>query len=174
MKPLLTLLIFAAGATAQNRFTPGTQPFIAAGAPVVALTHVRIIDGAGAAPVENQTVVIDHGIAAVGSAAGAAIPSGAQTLDLAGHTVIPGMVGMHEHLFYPSGGGIPMYNEMAFSFPRLYLASGINTARTGGTLAPYADLNVKRLIDSGRMPRPAHVHHRPLPRRPGQRWRADA
>jgi imidazolonepropionase-like amidohydrolase len=160
VKPLIALIILAAGglttaATAQNRFTPGTQPFIAVGAPVVALTHVRIIDGTGAAPAENQTVVIDHGkIAAVGSAAGVAIPSGAQTLDLTGSTVIPGMVGMHEHLFYPSGGGIPMYNEMAFSFPRLYLASGITTARTGGSLEPYADLNVKRLIDSGRMPGP--------------------
>ncbi len=160
MKPLIARLILAAGiltaaATAQNRFTPGTQPFIAVGAPVVALTHVRIIDGTGAAPAENQTVVIDHGkIAAVGSAAGVAVPSGAQTLDLTGSTVIPGMVGMHEHLFYPSGGGIPMYNEMAFSFPRLYLASGITTARTGGSLEPYADLNVKRLIDSGRMPGP--------------------
>jgi len=160
VKPLITLLILAAGilattATAQNRFTPGTQPFIAVGAPVVALTHVRIIDGTGAAPVDNQTVVIDHGkIAAVGSAATVAIPSGAQTLDLTGSTVIPGLVGLHEHLFYPSGGGIPMYNEMAFSFPRLYLASGITTARTGGSLEPYTDLNVKRLIDSGRMPGP--------------------
>jgi imidazolonepropionase-like amidohydrolase len=160
VKPLITLLILAAGilataATAQNRFTPGTQPFIAVGAPVVALTHVRVIDGTGAAPVDNQTVVLDHGkIAAVGSAATVAIPSGAQTLDLTGSTVIPGLVGLHEHLFYPSGGGIPMYNEMAFSFPRLYLASGITTARTGGSLEPYADLNVKRLIDSGRMPGP--------------------
>jgi imidazolonepropionase-like amidohydrolase len=155
VKPLIALLILAAAATAQNRFTPGTQPFIAVGAPVVALTHVRIIDGTGAAPAENQTVVIDHGkIATVGPSAGVAVPSGAQTLDLTGSTVIPGMVGMHEHLFYPSGGGIPMYNEMAFSFPRLYLASGITTARTGGSLEPYADLNVKRLIDSGRMPGP--------------------
>jgi len=47
-----------------------------------------------------------------------------------------------------------MYNEQAFSFPRLYLASGITTARTGGSLEPYTDLNVKRLIDSGRMPGP--------------------
>jgi imidazolonepropionase-like amidohydrolase len=155
VKPLIAILILTTVATAQNRFTPGTQPFIAIGAPLVALTHVRIIDGTGAAPAENQTIVIDHGkIAAVGPAAGAAVPAGAQMLDLTGATVIPGLVGMHEHLFYPSGGGIPMYNEMAFSFPRLYLASGITTARTGGSLEPYADLNVKRLIDSGRMPGP--------------------
>ncbi len=147
---LLAPLVFA-----QNRFTPGLQPFLTVSAPVVALTHVRVIDGTGAAPMENQTIVIDHGkIAAVGPAASVAVPSGAQTLDFTGRTVIPGLVGMHEHLFYPSGGGIPMYNEMAFSFPRLYLASGITTARTGGSLEPYTDLNVKRLIDTGRMPGP--------------------
>jgi imidazolonepropionase-like amidohydrolase len=149
------LFAIAAAAFAQNRFTPGLEPFLTVSAPTVALTHVRVIDGTGAAPAENQTIVIDHGkIAAVGPASSVAIPSGAQTLDYSGHTVIPGMVGMHEHLFYPSGGGIPMYNEMAFSFPRLYLASGITSARTGGSLEPYTDLNVKRLIDAGRMPGP--------------------
>jgi imidazolonepropionase-like amidohydrolase len=61
---------------------------------------------------------------------------------------------MHEHLFYPSGGGIPIYNPQAFSFPRLYLASGVTTARTGGSMEPYTDLNIKRLIDEGRMPGP--------------------
>ncbi len=75
-------------------------------------------------------------------------------MDLTGSTVIPGLVGMHEHLFYPSGGGIPMYTEQAFSFPRLYLASGVTTARTAGSLEPYTDLNIKRLIDAGRMPGP--------------------
>ena len=61
---------------------------------------------------------------------------------------------MHEHLFYPSGDGIPIYSEEAFSFPRLYLASGVTTARTAGSLEPYTDLNIKRLIDAGRMPGP--------------------
>ena len=57
--------------------------------------------------------------------------------------MIPGLVGMHEHLFYPSGEGIPIYNEQAYSFPRLYLASGVTTARTAGSMEPYTDLNVK-------------------------------
>jgi len=134
---------------------PGAQPFITVNAPVIALQHVRVIDGLGAAPVDNQTVILDHGkIAAVGPAASTAIPTGAQILDLAGATVIPGLVGMHEHLFYPSGGGVPMYTEQAFSFPRLYLATGVTTARTAGSLEPYTDLNMKRLIDEGRMPGP--------------------
>jgi len=149
------LLLLALGALAQSRFLPGTKPFVAVDAPVIALEHVRVIDGTGAPALENQTIVIDHGkIAAIGPAASTAVPAGAQALDLSGHTVIPGLVGMHEHLFYPSGGGIPMYTEQAFSFPRLYLACGVTTARTAGSLEPYTDLNLKRLIDDGRMPGP--------------------
>jgi imidazolonepropionase-like amidohydrolase len=147
--------MFAAGTWAQGRFAPGTRPFVAVDAPVIALQHVRVIDGTGAPPREDQTVIIDHGkIGAVGPAASVAIPAGAQTLELAGNTVIPGIVGMHEHMFYPSGGGIPIYNEHAFSFPRMYLASGVTSARTAGSLEPYTDLNLKRLIDAGRMPGP--------------------
>src|ERR1035438_329068 len=154
MKPL-SFLLFSALAMGQGRLTPGTAPFIPVNAPLVALQHVRVIDGTGSAPLENQTIVIDHGkIATVGPAASTPAPQGAQVMDLTGSTMIPGLVGMHEHLFYPSGGGIPMYNEQAFSFPRLYLASGVTTARTAGSLEPYTDLNLKRLIDNGSMPGP--------------------
>ncbi len=148
-------LLLAAAAFSQGRFAPGVKPFVTVDAPVVALQHVRVIDGTGAAAREDQTIVIDHGkIAAMGPAASTPAPAGAQTLDLNGQTIIPGLVGMHEHLFYPSGGGIPIYNEQAFSFPRLYLASGVTTARTAGSLEPYTDLNVKRIVDAGRMPGP--------------------
>ena len=153
----VTFFLCAACALAQpaNRFNPGVQPFIAVGDPVIALVHVRVIDGTGAPPAEDQTIVIDHGkISAAGSAATVSVPAGARRMDLAGHTVIPGMVGMHEHLFYPSGEGIPIYTTQAFSFPRLYLASGVTTARTGGSMEPYTDISVKRLVDSGRMPGP--------------------
>jgi len=101
----------------------------------------------------EQILVLDHGrIAAIGSSVTA--PGGARSIDLTGATVIPGLVGMHEHPFYPSGGGIATYNEQAFSFPRMYLAAGLTTARTGGSLEPYTDINVKRLIDDGSMPGP--------------------
>jgi hypothetical protein len=61
---------------------------------------------------------------------------------------------MHEHLFYPTGGGVPIYGENAFSFPRLYLACGITTMRTAGSLEPYTDLEVKKGIDAGKIPGP--------------------
>jgi imidazolonepropionase-like amidohydrolase len=72
-------------------------------------------------------------------------------LDLKGYTVLPGLVGMHNHMFFPMGGSPPMYSNMGTSFPRLYLALGVTTIRTTGSVAPYTDLEIKRLIDSGKM-----------------------
>jgi imidazolonepropionase-like amidohydrolase len=113
------------------------------------------LDGTGAPATEDQTIVIDHGrILSAGPSSQAQVPAGARRMDLTDHTVIPGLVGMHEHLFYPSGGGVPIYIEHAMSFPRLYLASGVTTARTAGTLEPYSDLNLIKMIDDGRMPGP--------------------
>ncbi len=159
MAKLVFLLIAAvassAAAHAQGQFTPGLKPFVAVDAPVVALEHVRVIDGTGAPPGEDQTIVIGHGrILATGRFGEVAVPEGTQRLDLSNRTVIPGLVGMHEHLFYPSGGGVPIYIEHAMSFPRLYLASGVTTARTAGTLEAYTDLNLKKMIDAGQMPGP--------------------
>jgi len=153
---LLLLGMFCApAALAQGQFLPGNQPFIAVDAPVIALEHVRVIDGTGAAALEDQTLVIDHGrIQSVAAADHAQVPTGAQRVNLANHTVIPGLVGMHEHLFYPSFEGVPLYIEQGMTFPRLYLATGITTARTAGTLEPYTDLNLKKMIDEGRMPGP--------------------
>lgn len=150
-----TLFLYASALTAQNLLYSGTQPFIAVEAPVIALEHVRVIDGTGAGAREDQTIVIADGrISEAGPASQAAVPPNARRLDLANHTVIPGLIGMHEHLFYPSGGGVAIYTEHGFSFPRLYLASGVTTARTAGTLEPHTDLNIKKLIDAGRMPGP--------------------
>jgi imidazolonepropionase-like amidohydrolase len=98
-------------------------------------------------------VVISAGkIAAVGPFATTAVPKGAEVLDRTGSTVLPGLVGMHDHLFYPAGEGI--FHEMPRSFPRLYLATGVTTIRTTGSLEPYADLELKKEIDSGKQPGP--------------------
>jgi imidazolonepropionase-like amidohydrolase len=122
-------------------------------APVVALAHVRVIDGTGAAAREDQTIILSKGkIDSVGDASAANVPKDAQVLDLHGYSVIPGLVGMHDHMFYPMGNGV--FGEMAFSFPRLYLAGGVTTVRTTGALEPYADLELKKSIDAGEMPGP--------------------
>ncbi|HEY0364830.1 MAG TPA: amidohydrolase family protein, partial [Pyrinomonadaceae bacterium] len=131
--------------------TPDRQ-FIRTDAKVIALAHVRVIDGTGAAPKDDQTIIISEGkIQSVEPAATAKIPANAQTLDLNGYTVLPGLVGMHNHMFFPMGGSPPMYSNMGISFPRLYLALGVTTIRTTGSVAPYSDLEIKKLIDAGRM-----------------------
>jgi imidazolonepropionase-like amidohydrolase len=126
---------------------------------VVALTHVEVIDGPGGAASSDQTIVLENGkIASVGASAGAQIPAGAKVLDLHGGTVYPGLVGMHEHLFYVAPGNAVLNDlfgtSMAETGPRLYLAAGVTTARTTGSMSPYADLNDKQAIDAGLIPGP--------------------
>jgi imidazolonepropionase-like amidohydrolase len=129
------------------------KQFVKVDAPVVALTHVRVIDGTGAPARDDQTVVLAKGkIQAVGSAE---IPKDAQVLDLHGYSVIPGLLGMHDHMFYPAGDAI--FHEMAISFPRLYLAGGVTTIRTTGSIEPYTDLALKAEIDRGEVAGP-HMH----------------
>ena len=143
MKKILLLCLLSATAAAQT-LSPGVREYVKVDAPVVALTHVRVIDGTGAPAKEDQAVVLAAGkILSIGGP----VPADAQILDLTGHTVLPGLVMVHEHLFYPAGGGV--FHEMAFSFPRLYLAGGVTTIRTGGSIEPYTDLEIKKLIDSG-------------------------
>ena len=136
---------------------PEVREFVAVDAPVVALTHVRVVDGTGGPARSDQTIVISGGkISVIGDAGTVSIPAGARTIDGANKTVIPGLVGMHDHLFYPSGGdtAVAIYNEMGFSFPRLYLAGGVTSLRTTGSLEPYADLELKKLIDEGKLAGP--------------------
>jgi imidazolonepropionase-like amidohydrolase len=146
----------AAGGQGRPELAPAVRAFVSVDAPVVALAHVRVIDGTGAAPRADQTIVLRDGkIAAIGDAGKVAIPDGAKVMDLAEYTVIPGLVGMHNHLYYPAPGGAPpMYPEHATSFPRLYLAGGVTTIRTTGSVEPYTDIEIKRLIDAGRMAGP--------------------
>ena len=153
MKLTTILLLILSGFIAVSAQAPADrQQFIRAEASVIALTHVRVIDGTGAAPLEDQTIVIADGkIQSVAPGATAAAPAGALTLDLKGYTVLPGLVGMHNHMFFPMGGSPPMYSNMGSSFPRLYLALGVTTIRTTGSVAPFTDIEIKKLIDAGRM-----------------------
>ena len=147
--PILLLFCFALTALAQ---APDRQQFIRTEAKLIALAHVRVIDGTGAPAKDDQTIVINDGkIQSIESSTSAKIPAGAQTMDLTGYTVLPGLVGMHNHMFFPMGGTPPMYSNMGISFPRLYLANGVTTIRTTGSVVPYTDLEIKKLIDSGRM-----------------------
>jgi len=136
------------------------QQYVSVPAGRTALTHVRIIDGTGAAPVEDQTLVLDGAKIAAVQPASAPVPAGYHTIDGSGMTVLPGLVGMHNHLFYLQRPNLDasghfeqpiIIPQMTFSAPRLYLANGVTTMRTTGSVEPYTDLALKREIDAGRL-----------------------
>jgi imidazolonepropionase-like amidohydrolase len=141
---------------ASSKLSPQVREFVKEDAAIIALAHVRVIDGTGAAARADQTLIIQDGkIAALGDAATTKISDGAKVLDLTGRTIIPGLVGMHDHMYYPApGDGPALYPEHAASFPRLYLAGGVTAIRTTGSVETYTDLELKRAIDEGKMPGP--------------------
>ena len=135
------------------RLANNVRQYVAVDTSVVALIHARVIDGTGAQARPNQTLVIRDGvIAALGDDGKVQIPAGAQVMDLAGKSVIPGLVMMHEHLYYPTGPGV--YGNLTESFTRLYLAGGVTSMRTGGNVSGYGELAIKYAIERGEKPGP--------------------
>ena len=140
------------------------QEFVRIRAPKIVLAHVRIVDGTGAPALEDQNVVIEGGkITGIQNGSDLTTTAGTTVLDLRGYTVIPGLVGMHNHLFYIARPNLDsqrhfdnpvLIPQMTFSAPRLYLAGGVTTMRTTGSVETYGDLNLKRDIDAGRLPGP--------------------
>jgi imidazolonepropionase-like amidohydrolase len=146
------LLTVSVSLIAQTRATPGQRNWVSVDAPVVVLQHVQVVDGTGAAPAADQTIVITGDrITAVGPSASVQVPAGARVMDLTGHTVIPGIVGLHDHTFYTTSN---RSIQMNVTGPRLYLASGVTTVRTTGSASPYSEINLKRNIEQGNMPGP--------------------
>jgi hypothetical protein len=148
---ILALPVVLASQPASS-LSKGVLEYVAVPETTVALTNVRVIDGTGKPPLEGQTIVIQNGkIATVTPAAQAKVPAGARVLDLANHTVIPGLVGMHNHTFYTTRG---RSIQLQFSAPRLYLGSGLTTIRTTGGTSPYHEINMKKSIEAGQVPGP--------------------
>src|SRR6185437_9538419 len=144
----IALILFSVAALAQPG-QPQIKDFIREQAPVIALEHVRVIDGTGAAAKPDETIVISNGkISAIGASGSVTVPADAKVMDFTGYSALPGLVGMHDHLFYPTGGAL--YHDMPFSFPRLYLALGVTTIRTTGAVEPYLDLELKKAIEAGK------------------------
>ena len=152
---LFAILLINLNIHAQE-FTPQVKAFIAIDTTNFAITNVTLIDGTGGKVKEGQTIVVSKGlIQDVGDALSVIIPKNSLIINGTGKTVIPGLVMLHEHLFYSK----PFENwfsvgQMTFTFPRLYLAGGVTTMRTGGSIQPQTDLNVKKWIEEGKMTGP--------------------
>src|SRR6185312_11968872 len=169
LMPLTAMLLLTAAAPAPfdmaahvlpTAATPGTdvKPFVKIEAGPIALTHVRVIDGTGAPALPDRTLLIENGRIAAIPAASDAVPAKYKVIDATGKTVMPGLVGMHDHMYYiarpnldsTGHGDEPLIvPQMTFSSPRLYLAAGVTTLRTTGSVEPYTDLNLKHEIDAG-------------------------
>ena len=151
-RPLLFVaaLAFAAPMQAQGRTLPSSfVALVSVDAPVVAVTHVKLVDGTGTPARADQTIIIrGEKIASVGPAASVSVPSDARVIDGTGKTVIPGLIGLHDHMYY---GGMQF---MGASYPRLFLGAGVTTIRTTGSVDSYQELNLKRRIDSLLIPGP--------------------
>ena len=148
----LVLSTSALNAQSFDKLRDNVKTMVSVPEAVVALTNVRVVDGTGAAPRENQTIVIENGrIARIGPSASVKAPANARVMDFAGHTAIPGIVGMHDHTFFTTSRRSMQAN---FTFPRLYLANGVTTIRTTGSMSPYSELNLKRAIEAGETPGP--------------------
>ncbi len=147
MRRTISIAVLAACAPVTLAQTPPPRDaaaIIRVVSPVVALTNVNVIDGTGAPARPNQTVLIESGhIRDVGDASKVVVPDGAKVFDLAGQSVLPGLVSLHDHIM----------NQSA-SAPELYLAGGVTTLRTAGGSEPYGDLNLRQRIESGRIAGP--------------------
>jgi imidazolonepropionase-like amidohydrolase len=148
------------------KLSPAVEAFVRVQAPIVVLTHIRVIDGTGKPSVEDQNVIIEHGKISKIENANETPPNGYTTvIEMKGYSVMPGIVGLHNHLYYSATpnyepGRVPLWDaprilpQMTFSAPRLYLAGGVTTMRTAGSVEPYADLNLRDQIDAGLLPGP--------------------
>ncbi|HXT70182.1 MAG TPA: amidohydrolase family protein [Vicinamibacterales bacterium] len=151
---LAVLCLCLSTVTLAQRFqvANAVRQFVKVDAPVVVLTHVRVIDGTGAPARADQTLVIrDGNIAAVGP--NVAIPEGATVIDATGKTVMPGLVMLHEHTYYPTGPNV--YGQLGQSFTRLYLAGGVTTMRTGGNVNGVMDITLMQRAAAGEIASPA-------------------
>jgi Amidohydrolase family len=164
---IVCLVLVSAAAGAQSQPASDVTPFISVNSPAFVLNHVRVIDGSGAAPKEDQAVVIANGsIEAIGSSGTVKVPENYTQLDRTGYSIIPGLVGMHDHLYYTDSVSVQrgadgsigepglFVMQLPYTAPRLYLAAGVTTMRTTGSVEPYTDLKIKHRIDAKLMPGP--------------------
>jgi imidazolonepropionase-like amidohydrolase len=170
MRRWLPLLCLASAASVPvwgqrpDSLGPEVRKYLRVSTPRVILEHVQIIDGTGAAVRADQNISIEHGrITAISAGADQPPSDGSTVLDLRGYSVMPGIVGMHDHLFYftrpnlqpdYSSDGPAVSLEMPYSAPRLYLANGVTTARTVAAIEPVTDVRIKQAIEAGTLPGP--------------------
>ncbi len=141
------------------------QGFPRSGAGTVVLRAARIVDGTGAAPIQNGVIVVaDDRIVAVGAAGSVRIPAQARTIDLGDVTLLPGFIDLHVHLIGREIEDPGALTSATRDYPgflaalgtehaRLTLMAGFTSARMVG--APgFEDVGLRAAIDGGYVPGP--------------------
>lgn len=153
---IVFIFLFLAERSNAQQFFSSVKKFISINEDTIALIHATVVDGTGGSIKTDQAILIIKGkIAQTGNTTKISIPSSVKVVDCTGKTIIPGMIMMHEHLFY--GESLPpnyIAQEMPVSFPPLYLAGGVTSMRTTGSVEPQTDLNIRQQIAEGKMAGP--------------------
>ncbi len=150
--PLVILLCLHFPSISQDSISAEVEKYVSHPRGSYLLQNLTLVDGTGQPARRNQDILINgEYIAEIGQDLD--IPENTRVIDMNGRSAMPGMVMLHEHLFYPKSTPEANYgvDQMSFSFPKLYLAGGVTSMRTGGSIMPQADVSIKQWIDEGRI-----------------------
>jgi len=147
------LFFFSVSAIAAPDFSQDVAQYISHSQPKIAFINAAVIDGSGNKVTNKQTVVINNGLISYVGPTNKEVIEGAKVINLSGKTLIPGLVLMHEHMFYPeiAPNGLYHMTQQDYSFPRMYLAGGATFIRTAGGIEPESDLRLKAYINAGKI-----------------------
>lgn len=149
------LIVSVFDAYGQQNISDETKSFVIFDRGSYLLQNLTLVDGTGSAAKTNQDVlIVNDVIERIG--VDLPVPSGVIAINMEGKSAMPGMIMLHEHLFYPKPIPEKAYGvaQMSYSFPRLYLAGGVTSMRTAGSIMPQADVNIKLAIEKGNIPGP--------------------
>jgi len=127
-------LLLAAGCAEGDRRPVDAIPSPSAGEGVTAFVGARLIDGTGADPIDNAVLLVRDGmVREVGVAADVTVPEGAEVLDVAGRTIIPGLINAHGHVGDTEGLEAGHYSQQnVLDHLALYARYGITTVNSLG------------------------------------------
>ncbi|MDW3646381.1 MAG: amidohydrolase family protein [Bacteroidia bacterium] len=132
-----------------------TQSFLKYEYNKIAIVHVDVIDGSGGEIKRDQTVLIEGDkIYKLGQASALQLPEDYFVVDGKGQSLIPGIIGVHNHMRFPAGA-------LLATSPRLHLAAGVTTIQTCGTGNPEEEISIGKAIKTGKIPGPQIVNSGP-------------
>lgn len=162
----LSISFFCISAVPQTQAPIGIRPEPPVGKGVVVLRAARLIDGAGAAPINNAIVIVtDNKITSVGDANSVRVPSGAKVINLGDVTLLPGFIDAHTHLIGrvlgdPDGDMAAVKDYESFAAilsvrnARDTLMAGFTSVRNVGASGPFDDMALRKAINEGWTPGP--------------------